>query len=127
MVEAYLATLVGVMLAQCSPGPNMMAIASAGLGQGRKAALMTVLGVASGMIIWATAVAFGLAAVVALFPSLMTAMKILGGGYLLYLAFKALHTAWEGQEATIKPNRQALSPWQMGNAFFRPISGQALR
>ena len=112
MIEAYLATLVGVMLAQSSPGPNMMVVASAALGQGRKAALMTVLGVASGMIIWAVAVAFGLAAVVALFPSLMTAMKILGGGYLLYLAFKSLHAAWTGGETAIKANRQALSPWQ---------------
>ncbi|HKJ61056.1 MAG TPA: LysE family translocator, partial [Hyphomicrobiales bacterium] len=89
----------------------------AALGQGRKAALMTVLGVATGMIIWAIAVAFGLAAVVALFPSLMTTMKILGGGYLCYLAFKALQAAWKGDEATIKANRQALSSlqnWQRG-------------
>ncbi len=112
MLEAYLITLAGVMLAQCSPGPNMMVIASAALGQGRKAALMTVLGVATGMIIWAIAVAFGLAAVVALFPSLMTTMKILGGGYLCYLAFKALQAAWKGDEATIKANRQALSSLQ---------------
>jgi threonine/homoserine/homoserine lactone efflux protein len=105
------------MLAQCSPGPNMMVIASAALGQGRKAALMTVIGVATGMIIWAIAVAFGLAAVVALFPSLMTAMKILGGGYLCYLAFKALHAASKGDETTIKANRQVLSPsqnWRRG-------------
>ena len=44
MIEAYLLTLIGVVGAQAAPGPNLMAVASAALGQGRKAALLVTLG-----------------------------------------------------------------------------------
>lgn len=112
MLEAYLATLAGVVLAQASPGPNMIVVASTALGQGRKAALFTVLGIATGMLVWATAVSFGLAAVIALFPALMTAMKILGGAYLCYLALKALKAVWQGYEPLLKAGRPGLPPFQ---------------
>lgn len=117
MLEAYLITLTGVVLAQAAPGPNLLAVASAGLGQGRTAALMTVLGVATGMMIWAAAVAFGLAAVLAVYPKLMTAMKIAGGAYLLWLAVRALLSAWRGGPTGIRAHRSGLSAgaaWRRG-------------
>lgn len=117
MLEAYLITLTGVALAQAAPGPNLLAVASAGLGQGRKAALMTVLGVATGMFIWAAAVAFGLAAVLAVYPTLLTAMKLLGGAYLFWLAVRALLSAWRGSETSIKAHGgqlSALAAWRRG-------------
>mgnify|MGYP002653754369 FL=1 len=109
MFEAYLITLTGVVLAQAAPGPNLLAVASAGLGQGRKTALMTVMGVATGMMIWAVAVAFGLAAVLTIYPKLLTAMKIAGGAYLLWLAVRALLSAWRGGSAGIRAQRAILS------------------
>jgi threonine efflux protein len=118
MLQAYLITLVGVALAQAAPGPDLMAVASAAFGQGRRAALFTVLGVASGMFIWAAGVAFGLAAVLTLFPKLMTAMKLIGGGYLAYLAIRALIAAAKGGEAqSIRALRQPMSAfaaWRRG-------------
>ncbi|MEL6436082.1 MAG: LysE family translocator [Pseudomonadota bacterium] len=117
MLEAYLITLTGVVLAQASPGPNLLAVASAGLGQGRAAALATVGGVATGMLFWATAVAFGLAAVIALYPSLLTAMKIIGGSYLCWMGFKALRAAWVGGDLSIKAGSENLTlaaHWRRG-------------
>jgi len=40
--------------------PNLLAVASTALGQGRKAALQVTLGKSTGMLVWAVAVAFGL-------------------------------------------------------------------
>jgi len=117
MLEAFAITLVGVALAQASPGPNLLAVASAGLGQGRKAAMFTVAGVATGMFLWATMVAFGLAAVLALYPSLLTGMKIIGGSYLLWMAFKAVKASVKGGEMSIKAHGNMLSPfiaWRRG-------------
>lgn len=117
MLEAYLITLTGVVLAQAAPGPNLLAVASAGLGQGRRAALMTVMGVSTGMMIWAVAVAFGLAAVLAIYPKLLTAMKIAGGAYLLWLALRALLSARRGGQASIRAHGAALSAgaaWRRG-------------
>ena len=117
MIEAYLATLVGVALAQASPGPNMLAVAGAALGRGRRAGLMTVAGIASGMLVWALAVALGLGAVVALFPAALSAMKILGGAYLLWIALKALRAAWRGGETSVDADerpRSGLAAWRRG-------------
>ena len=105
MLEAYLATLVGVALAQASPGPNFLAVVGAALGSGRAAALWTVLGVASGMVVWALLAAFGLGALVTAVPATLTWMKIAGGAYLAWLAFGALVAAWRGVSVNAKARR----------------------
>ncbi|MEO0939265.1 MAG: LysE family translocator [Pseudomonadota bacterium] len=88
MIEV-LTVLAGVFLAQVSPGPNMVAVASAAFGSGRGAALLTAAGVATGVFIWALLFLFGIGAVLAAYPVLLTAMKLIGGGYLLWLGVKA--------------------------------------
>ncbi|MGI9349935.1 MAG: LysE family translocator [Rhizobiaceae bacterium] len=93
MLEAYLITLLGVMAAQASPGPNLVAVASVSLSQGREKGLYVVSGVASGMLIWSLATAYGLATLLEIFPYSLTAMQIIGGSYLLWLAFKGLKAA----------------------------------
>ncbi|MDJ0614310.1 MAG: LysE family transporter [Rhizobiaceae bacterium] len=93
MIEVFAITLVGVVLAQASPGPNLLAVASAALGSGRKMAMYTVLGVATGMFVWATLVAFGLATVIAIYPATLTLMKIAGGSYLIWMAYKAVRAS----------------------------------
>ncbi|WP_026381226.1 LysE family translocator [Afifella pfennigii] len=110
MLSAYLATLAGVILAQAAPGPNMLAVAGVALGQGRRSALMTVLGVACGVLVWSSAVAFGLAAVLALYPSFMTAMKLIGGAYLLYLGVKAVKAALTGKMGAIRVSQAPMAP-----------------
>jgi threonine/homoserine/homoserine lactone efflux protein len=95
----------------------MVAVASAALGQGRRAGLFTVLGVATGMLGWAVAVAFGLAAVLDFYPSLLSLMKVLGGGYLVFLALKALRAAVAGGEMIVRPvlqRQSGFSAWRRG-------------
>lgn len=103
MFEAYLVTLAGVALAQASPGPNFLAVVSVALSQGRSAAMATVLGIATGMLIWASAMAMGLTSLLVPFPGLMMAMKLLGGLYLSYLALKAFAAAWLGKGRSSPP------------------------
>ena len=111
MVEAFAFTLIGVALAQASPGPNLLAVAGAALGQGRRPALLTVVGIATGMLVWAALVALGIGAVLAVFPSLMSGMKLLGGAYLLWLAFKAVRAGWRGGESSIRADERARGGW----------------
>lgn len=101
MLEAYLITLVGVMAAQASPGPNLFAVASASMGQGRSSALFVTLGVSSGMLIWAVAIAFGLGALFTAYPVSLLILKLVGGSYLLWLASRALRSAWVGNASSI--------------------------
>ncbi len=117
MLHAYIFALVGIALAQISPGPNLFAVAGTGLGQGFRAALFIVLGIASGTVIWIAAAALGLGALLALYPAILTVMKVLGGGYMFFLGLKALRSSLRGGTPLIRSTLEAwtpLSAWRRG-------------
>ena len=110
MIEAYLVTLAGLVAMQVSPGPNLVAIASAAMGQGRGAALCVALGIATGAVIWVSLVALGVGTILEAHPGLLVGLKLLGGAYLLWMGLKALHAAWKGYTVAI-PSGKAISLW----------------
>jgi threonine/homoserine/homoserine lactone efflux protein len=117
VLEIYLITLAGIVLGQIAPGPNLLAVAGAALGQGRRAAFFLALGVATAIFIWVTLAAFGLAAILTIYPSLLTAMKLIGGGYLCFLALKSLVAAWRGRDPSFRASQAdwtPLSAWRRG-------------
>lgn len=89
VVAAYLVYLVAVL----SPGPATMAIASASLGQGRRHGLTIAAGIFCGSMTWAIAASLGLAALLSQYAQALVLMRILGGLYLLYLAWRAFRSA----------------------------------
>ncbi|HBF32635.1 LysE family translocator [Rhizobium sp.] len=88
-LSAYFVYLVAVL----SPGPANMAIMSTAMSQGRRAALIIALGIFAGSFTWAMAASFGLAALLRHYGEALNLLKILGGVYLLYLAYKAGRSA----------------------------------
>ena len=83
MISAFVAALLGVMAAQASPGPNMMAVAGAALKQGRRASLLVVSGIATGSLIWAAATAFGLGGVAFATAVIFAALPTASSAYIL--------------------------------------------
>lgn len=123
MLHAFILAWLGVCAAQASPGPNMMAVADAALGDGRRPALLVVAGIASGSLVWAGAAALGLGALFEAVPVLLTVLKFLGGAYLLYMGTRALLSAWTGKIAAIAGTRSrlgSLAAWRRG--FFVVIT-----
>ena len=118
MLTIYFVTLLGVVAAQVSPGPNLVAVASVAFAQGRQAALFVVTGVASGMLVWSVLTSLGLGALIEAFPKSLLLMKFVGGGYLLFLGIKAARAAIQsGAPATINPDNHSLSnatAWRRG-------------
>lgn len=113
MLSIYALTWLGVLAAQLSPGPNLAAVASVGLAQGRRPAWFVVTGVASGMFVWSVATALGLGALIEAFPLSLLLLKLLGGGYLLFLGVKAARATWRGQAgAHFSPDATPLSDGQ---------------
>ncbi|MEM8563294.1 MAG: LysE family translocator [Pseudomonadota bacterium] len=96
MLETYLLTWSGIILAQLAPGPNLVAVASAALAHGRRTALYIVFGIAVGTFLWSIAAATGLGELIKAFPSSMTALKLLGGGFLMYLGLRAMRKVIKG-------------------------------
>lgn len=86
--------IYGVFLLQnATPGPNVLAVAGTSMASGKKSGLAVSIGVACGTFTWSTASVLGLAVLIASYGQLLYAIKILGGLYLFYLAYKALHSA----------------------------------
>ncbi len=82
-----------VFLALMSPGPNILAVIGTSMGIGRREGIALALGVACGTFLWVSLTVIGFTAVIAASASVMVALKILGGFYLLWLGYKALRSA----------------------------------
>ena len=82
-----------VLLALMSPGPNILAVIGTSMGIGRREGIALALGVACGTFLWVSLTVIGFTAVIATYASVMVALKIFGGFYLLWLGYKALRSA----------------------------------
>jgi threonine/homoserine/homoserine lactone efflux protein len=81
------AVALGLVL---TPGPNMIYLVSRSITQGRRAGLVSLLGVGLGFLVYLTAVTTGLTAVFTLVPALYMAIKLAGAAYLLWMAWNAV-------------------------------------
>ena len=86
---AYSVFLVGI----ASPGPNILAVIGTSMGVGRHSGISLALGVACGSFTWALLTAFGLSAILATYASALLLIKVFGGVYLLWLAYKSFKSA----------------------------------
>jgi threonine/homoserine/homoserine lactone efflux protein len=98
--------LIGLGLV-LTPGPNMIYLVSRSVTQGRRAGLISLLGVAAGFGVYLVAAAAGLTAVFALVPALYTVLKLAGAAYLLWLAWQALRP---GGRAAFAPRELPADP-----------------
>jgi len=92
-----------------SPGPSNLAILSVAANRGRRAASVFALGVVSGSMCWATLATLGLSAALAACAALLVAIRIAGGVYLLWLAFRSVRAAWSSSGAGAREPAPGLS------------------
>ena len=78
------------LLATMSPGPNMVAVISASVGNGQKAGLLTGAGIVVAAMIWAIAALLGLATLFELFPLVALSLRAVGALYLIWLGIKSI-------------------------------------
>ncbi|CAX60267.1 MAG: LysE family translocator [Erwinia billingiae] len=88
-------------IATASPGPSNMAIMATAMNKGRGAALALAGGVIGGSMMWALLAACGVLTVLSTFAQLLIVLKIGGGLYLLWLAFKASKSALSPSDPTV--------------------------
>ncbi|SDQ84172.1 LysE family translocator [Quadrisphaera sp. DSM 44207] len=81
------AVALGLVL---TPGPNMLYLVSRSVTQGRRAGLVSLLGVAAGFGVYLAAATAGLATVFVAVPAAYTVLKLAGAAYLLHLAWQAV-------------------------------------
>ncbi len=85
----YFSSLVTYTISvNITPGPNNIMLTASGMNYGFKKTIPHILGIAIGCLCLFSVVAFGLGNVFLAYPSLHTALKIIGSLYLLWLAYK---------------------------------------
>ena len=117
MSALFLTTMLGIIAAQLAPGPNLLAVASVALADGRRAGIAVAAGVATGVVIWALSFATGISQVLDIWPASLRALQLLGGSYFLYISLRSLRSAWRGTPSSIAAARQRRSPlaaWRRG-------------
>ncbi|MBD8555468.1 LysE family translocator [Rhizobium sp. CFBP 8762] len=86
LVQFAIATLI----LSLTPGPDMTLFVGRTLSEGRAAGFACMAGACSGIVIHTSMVALGLSALIVASPSAFLALKIVGAGYLVYLAVQAI-------------------------------------
>ncbi len=110
---AWSIQLVGVV----APGPSVMLILGVAMSQGRAPSIITAFGVACGTIVLSTATVIGLAALFAQMAELVTAVRLIGAAYLLWLAYGAFRTAALPSRFEVHEGPQT-SAWRVGLRGF---------
>ncbi|MEY4270811.1 MAG: hypothetical protein RLZZ58_2027 [Pseudomonadota bacterium] len=84
---------LAVLLIELTPGPNMAWLAALSLGQGRRAGLAAVAGIAIGLFVNALAAGLGAAALIAAVPALWDVLRWGGALFMLWLAWESWREA----------------------------------
>ena len=95
------------LLAAASPGPDFVLVSQQTLAKGRRTGLICSLGITLGLAVHIIYSVLGLATLIAHSQPLLTAIKWLGGSYLMYLG-------WQGIQAKPKNSADSAEPITSG-------------
>lgn len=93
--ETVMTFLVASILLAFAPGPDNIFVLTQSAMQGRAAGLAIVFGLCTGLIVHSSAVAFGVAVIFQTSALAFSVLKLIGAGYLLYLAWQAFRAPAE--------------------------------
>jgi len=106
-LAVYLVAAVALIL---SPGPDTVYVLARGAGEGRRAGVLSALGVATGVLVHTVAAAVGLAALFRAVPEARTVVVAAGAAYLSYLGVRTLRDPEvEARETDGDPYLQGLT------------------
>jgi len=105
-IVAFIGVSVLIIVA---PGPDLVLVTRSVLAGGRRAGLLTALGIGTGSATWALIAAGGLATVLAASPNLLSVIRWLG----------AIYLAWLGVRALIGPSDDRTAAGERRGAYLR--------
>lgn len=92
-IETLLPVLAAFIIITEAPGPANIAVATISMSHGRTAGLRLGLGLGVGFAFWGVLAATGLGAVLQASAEAMIILKLIGGGYLIWLAWMSWQSA----------------------------------
>ena len=129
--ETFVALFFYALVTSITPGPNNFMLLASGVNFGFVRTIPHMLGIGIGFVILLLAVGFGLGTVLSAFPSLHTGLKIVGGTYLLYLAYRiaTARSMGHGEAAKSRPMNfieAAAFQWVNPKAWVMAITAMAV-
>ncbi|MBG2803921.1 LysE family translocator [Proteus sp. WDL240414] len=106
-----------LFIAAITPGPNNLLLTSSGANAGFKSSLKLMAGIMLGMQCVLLSSAFGVAALLIIYPALHIGLKVVGSAYLLWLAWKTATSSYQRLDIPAK-TPQAVSWFQGGLLQF---------
>ncbi|MEM7462523.1 MAG: LysE family translocator [Pseudomonadota bacterium] len=113
LVLAWSIQLMGVV----TPGPAVALILGVAVAQGRLKSLITAFGIACASIVLSVGTVLGLTAIFSQMAELMTLVRLIGAGYLTWLAYNSFRIAFA------KPMQIDLKQQGSGNAWKTGLKG----
>lgn len=116
MIDLTTLLTVGVAfwVIAASPGPANISNAAIAMRYGRRASVTYGLGLSVALVFWGVLAATGMGAVLQASAWLLTALKLLGGCYLLWLA-------WQSGRQALSPAGKDMAPIGAGRWFWRGV------
>jgi threonine/homoserine/homoserine lactone efflux protein len=96
--QNYSLFVLSAILLYITPGQDTLYIVGRSIAQGRRAGLLSVLGISTGTVVHTLAAAFGLSALFAASASAIIAVKFVGAAYLIYLGVRMWFDSSEGSQ-----------------------------
>lgn len=106
---AFLTFLVAALALNLAPGPDMLYVIGRSLGQGKRAGIVSALGIFVGCLVHIAAAAVGIAALLRSSPLAFNVVRYAGAAYLVYLGVRMLVTKESAFSADTLPKPEALN------------------
>jgi threonine/homoserine/homoserine lactone efflux protein len=91
MIDSELLAFAGIsLLLAVTPGPDMAVVTKNALAHGRRGVFLTTTGIVLALLIWITATAVGLSALLRASSEAFFVLKLVGAAYLAYLGVRTL-------------------------------------
>jgi len=106
------AFLISGILLNLTPGNDTIFILTRSIGQGKKAGIVSALGIGTGNIVHTIFAAFGLSLIIAKSILLFNVVKYAGAAYLLYIGYKMLTDKSQLQTRAIE-SQHSVNYWKI--------------
>ena len=113
-IETLLPFFAASVLLAIAPGPDNIFVLTQSALRGRRAGLVVMLGLCTGLIVHSTAVALGVAVIFQTSALAFSVLKFMGAGYLVYLAWLAFRASATKFQAERSPEAGLWKQYRRG-------------
>jgi len=114
--------LIASFLLCLAPGPDNIYVLTQGMTKSKKAAIVTTLGLCSGIIIHTSAAAFGISVIFKTSEIAFNIVKYAGAAYLLYIAYQAFRYRNEPLDLSVQNSSGELKKLYVKGFFMNVLN-----